>query len=459
MRSSAAKLTLGAVAWLAFAAAAFFILYSEQHLTVRRSALSAFDVVAREASTSLANLKAAQQGYVAPGQGIGLWMSRVDSSLKTLTERLDELRQAAAAAESRQTLEEASATLGDLRAIDKRARQYLNSDQTLMASDVIFSEGSDTAIIAARQVEAARQAEYRAFGTDESGVRRRQAYATSAAIGVAALIIAALILLPPMASAQVATPAPPAATARESLDAYARASGLREDREDVAETGEAPAVRSSPKAQGLAAESTVRTAEATSQPPETSSKSGESSIRPADPPVSPDLPREVVPILTATAELCAEFNRVHDFDEFTHLLERAAEVLDASGIVIWVGAPGAAALRPVLAYGYSPHALARMPRVPRAGDNAAANAFRSGKLQIVLSRPGVSSGALAAPMVTPNGCIGALTAEIKNGGETSDGVQALAQIFASQLAGVLADSVLQEQEDDIDESAPRTASA
>ena len=123
---------------------------------------------------------------------------------------------------------------------------------------------------------------------------------------------------------------------------------------------------------------------------------------------------------------------------------------------MWVSDPGGSSLRPVLAHGYSPQALARMPHVARSGDNAAAAAYRTGLLQIVLTRPGVSSGALAAPMLSPNGCIGALTAEIKNGGETSDGVQALAAIVASQLAGVLADSVLQ-AEDDLPES--RIASA
>ena len=35
------------------------------------------------------------------------------------------------------------------------------------------------------------------------------------------------------------------------------------------------------------------------------------------------------------------------------------------------------------------------------------------------------------------GCIGALSVEIKGGGEASDSVQALAEIFAAQLAGVL----------------------
>ena len=57
--------------------------------------------------------------------------------------------------------------------------------------------------------------------------------------------------------------------------------------------------------------------------------------------------------------------------------------------------------------------------VARSDDNAAAAAVRTGELQIVCKRPGVSSGALAAPMLSREGCIGALTAEIKNGGETS----------------------------------------
>ena len=119
---------------------------------------------------------------------------------------------------------------------------------------------------------------------------------------------------------------------------------------------------------------------------------------------------------------------------------RAAGALDASGLIIWIGSPAGADLRPVLAHGYSPHALARMAAVPRSADNAAAAAYRTSALQIVLSRPGASSGALVAPLLSPEGCIGALTAEINARGETSDAVQALAEIFAAQLASVLAAS-------------------
>lgn len=427
MRSSATKLTLGLVAWIAFGAAAVFIAHSERQLADRRSALRAFDVVAREAAASLAGVKAAQQGYVAPGQGPGFWMARVDTLLEQLTARVDELRPVAAGSETAKTLVEVGETLGDLRAIDKRARQYLSTDQALMASDVIFSEGGETAAIAGRQVEAARQAEYGAFDAAESTVRRQQVYAASAAVGLAALIVAALVLVPAPVAAQAAAP-------RERARAGVEAA-----------TGPQLAEPAVPAVDIVPDEAR----------PARPARSG----RPAEGPVSTDLPRETVPVLTATAELCSEFTRVHDLGELTRLLGRAAQVLDASGIVVWVGAPGAAMLRPVLAHGYSSHALARMPHVPRTGDNAAAAAFRTGKLQIVLTRPGHSVGALAAPMMTPNGCIGALTAEIKNGGEMSDGVQALSSILASQLAGILAESVLQAEDAEDEAPASRIASA
>ena len=84
--------------------------------------------------------------------------------------------------------------------------------------------------------------------------------------------------------------------------------------------------------------------------------------------------------------------------------------------------------------------LARIPPVPRSADNAAAAAYRSGTLQIVLARPGAASGAVVAPILAADGCIGALSAEIQGGGEASESVQALSTIVAAHLATVLADS-------------------
>jgi hypothetical protein len=94
----------------------------------------------------------------------------------------------------------------------------------------------------------------------------------------------------------------------------------------------------------------------------------------------------------------------------------------------------------MLAHGYGAQALSRMPRVPRSADNAAAAAYRTGQMQIVLARPGGNPGALVAPILAADGCIGALSAEIQGGGEASESVQALSTIVAAHLATMLADS-------------------
>ena len=118
----------------------------------------------------------------------------------------------------------------------------------------------------------------------------------------------------------------------------------------------------------------------------------------------------------------------------------AADVLDASGLILWMGAPSGAELRPVLAHGYDPQAVARIPPVARSASNAAAAAYRTSTLQIVASQPGASKGAIVAPVVTADGCIGVLSAEIRDGGEAAEMVHAIAALIAAQLAGVLAAS-------------------
>ena len=71
-------------------------------------------------------------------------------------------------------------------------------------------------------------------------------------------------------------------------------------------------------------------------------------------------------------------------------------------------------------------------------NNAAAAAYRTGLQQIVPSTPGRASGAIVAPILAPDGCIGALSAEIRAGSERSEGIQALVTIVAAQLAGLFA---------------------
>jgi hypothetical protein len=140
----------------------------------------------------------------------------------------------------------------------------------------------------------------------------------------------------------------------------------------------------------------------------------------------------------AAATLATDFGRVRDLDDLTRLLSRAAELMDASGVMVWMAEDAAADLRPVLAHGYGADVLARIPAMARTADNAAAKAFRSNTLQIVLARPGKSTGAVVAPIMSANGCVGALSAEIRHGAETSETTQALATLFAAHLATVVA---------------------
>jgi len=366
------------MALIAIGVVAFLLISSERQIGERAASLRAFDRQAREASDALAEARVAQHGYVAAGQGEAFWMSKVTASMEAATAALTALRETATAG-GRTAVDEAIETAAEFGNIDKRVRDYLTSAQPLMAADVIFTEGSDAAATAGRQVETARLAEHQAFDRGVGDLRRQQATTIGAAAAVLALVV--LVLIPVRRVPVVAD-----ALERPTFNSIAP-------------------YQANAAAPAAAAETTAPTTGA---------------------------------LLRSAADLATDFGRVRDLEELSRILGRAAELLDASGVMVWMGTSSGGDLRPVLAHGYSSQMIARMPPVARSADNAAAAAYRAGTLQIVLSRPGVASGAVVAPILSADGCIGALSAEIRGGGETSELVQALAAIFASHLAGILA---------------------
>ncbi len=385
MRSRPARLVLVAVAVIAAGAAAVFLIQSEQQISERRTRFLTFDLQARDAARVLAEVRAAQQAYVAAGQSVTVWMSKVASLIDEGTQAVDNLRASADSASARESLLQAGATIMEFGNVDRRARDYASSGQQLMAGDVVFAEGGETAAQAGQLIEAARVAESQAFDESETSRRRLQAYALGGAAAAGGIVIVILALVVPQRERGIAEVSPGTAPV----------------------TGGELMLRGDP----------LRKAE-------TLGKGA----------------RHPVSELKAAARLCTELGRVSSPENLKKLLVRAAGALDASGLIIWIGSPAGADLRPVLAHGYSPQTLARMIPVPRSADNAAAAAYRTSALQIVLARPGASSGAVVAPLISPDGCIGALTAEINNRGETSEAVQALAEIFAAQLTSVLSAS-------------------
>jgi hypothetical protein len=385
MRSRAARWTFGTVTWIALGAAAFFVFKSEQQIASLTSSLRAFDLHAGEAIDALADLRAAQQAYVSAGQGVAFWMPRVAATTDALTTALTALYQTKVGAGTRTALDEAGATVAEFADIDRRAREYVTSGQQLMAADVIFTEGGKAASSASRQVEAARRVEREAFDVSSAAIRQQEALAIGGAAALAGLVV---LVLAPLGSE----------TDRGQEQAVL---SIVEPPLDISSAGHAQVV----------------------QPAQT---------------VPAPLANRSAPVLKAMADLATEFGRVRDSEELTRLLARAADMMDASGLVVWVGNASGADLRPALAHGYAPAVLARMPSVPRSGDNAAAAAYRTGSMQLVLSHPGGASGAIVAPILAADGCVGALSAEIKGGGETSEAIQALSSLVAAHLAGVLA---------------------
>src|SRR4051794_6046986 len=168
------RVTFGAVALIAIAAAAFFVIRSERQIATLTSSARGFDLHARETTDGCAELRAGIEAYVAAGQGAAFWMSSVATMTERVKAAVKSLRVSARGAPGRQALMEAEATLADFESTEKRIREYLKAGDRLMAADVVFAEGGDRASIAGRQVETARQAELQALDADEAELRRQQ---------------------------------------------------------------------------------------------------------------------------------------------------------------------------------------------------------------------------------------------------------------------------------------------
>jgi transcriptional regulator with XRE-family HTH domain len=147
-------------------------------------------------------------------------------------------------------------------------------------------------------------------------------------------------------------------------------------------------------------------------------------------------PADIEVDLTSLAQLCARIGCARELHEVAPVLEDALTLIDAVGLVLWLGDRHSGLLTPVLALGYSNNLIARLPRVPRDADNAIAAAVRSAETKIV-DGSDVRTGAVAVPVVTAAGCVGALALELRSRGEHRASVCAIASILTAQLAGLV----------------------
>jgi hypothetical protein len=304
--------------------------------------------------------------------------------MQGLEQDLAALRRDAQSSDSAQALGIAGDLARVLAQIDARAREYLRGQQVVMASNLLFGEGLESATSCAARIDEARVREAEASDAERARLRQLQMYLLTGTLAVGLLGLLALL----------------------------QAGRSAEDFDVAPEREAAPAHGISFDFDGGAGHQSPPTAPAAAEQP------------------------SWLPDLIAMARLCSDFGRVSQARELPDLLARAAAVLNAVGIIVWVSDAADGSLRPALSHGYPAEALARMPKLPRDADNATAEAYRSGRLQIVGSTR-AALGALVAPLLVPSGCVGVMAAEIRAGQEADQHIQALATILAAQLASLL----------------------
>src|SRR5437773_370196 len=135
MRQSAVRVMAGAMAWIVLVTAAIFLFRSEKQIDLARSGLRVFDLQARETTDALGELRSAQQAYVVGGQGVAFWVAKVVTTGDVVRANIGMMRQAATAVLTRGALDDASKALRQFGDADKRALDYINSSQPLMAGD------------------------------------------------------------------------------------------------------------------------------------------------------------------------------------------------------------------------------------------------------------------------------------------------------------------------------------
>lgn len=374
MNSRLVRLLIVIIAIVIGLSTGYFLQTIDNDINAQRTSTEVLRDQAAALTSTIADVRAGQFAYVARGQGEAFWMSYVESLTPALQKQAAEFSTLLTAPGARSAFEEATAALDNFRTLDSKVREFVQSGNALLASDMIFSDGLESMATASATVSAALHAEIQYRYGSVAALRARQLAVLGGGAGIMLLMIVALAFNGiPLASA-AAEPQPAALPPVEPV------------------RFEAPL----PKARAA-----------------------------------------VTPRLLNTAQLCAELARVTESRQLPSVLERAAKVLEASGIIVWVAEPSRQRLVPALFHGYEPRIISRMGSIHREANNAAAAAYRASEVRTVAG-DSFTSAAVIVPLMTSDGCVGVMSAEMKSGSEKDESAQAFATIFASQLATLVA---------------------
>jgi GAF domain len=344
------------------------------------------DRTAREITSSIQQMMtaaiefaAAQQAYVAPGQPQQPWFERTAVLLQQFGQQQSAIRPLLKSHDASAAVDELNQSFKMIVSIDSKTREYLAQGESLLAADLIFREGHDSIDAATKMLRVLDAAEQQAAAALRADLDRQQAGILA---GIAVIWLAGLVLLTPSGRSTHDD-------AGEKLNLFDRTAADTEP-------------------------------------------------RPADPvpdPVPAPIPApSSQPDLAVVADICGALARTGDADALRDALARAAAVLEARGIVVWIGA--GEELFPAIACGYDDRIVARLGPIPRNAANATAAAWRSAQVRTVPA-DATSHGAIVVPLLGVNGCVGVLAAELRDGREQDATTRALASVLAAQLAAIV----------------------
>jgi len=415
MTSRTLRILLLLTAFGAIVAGSLVVFGAERNLTLSQTAHAAFDAQSRAVLDEMARLRGAQQAYVAEGQGYAYWMTKSAEYLASVDRGIAELANESSSEATRSAIQAAAASLEQFRGLDKKARQYVQNRQSLMASDVIFSESLGALTAASEHVTAAADNQAALRAEESRSLHARQLYAAAGAAGVLLLVVLLLVPVP-----------------ESDVDVLTAMRALTESAPLRPQTIPMPAKPRAEQPVFHDVDSSARLLPRTTNDPKPSS---------AEPVQSVNLP--------AASRVCVELARVTNAGDVTVVLAKAAEILDARGIIVWVADTPGVALYPMFTHGYPSAVLLRLGTIPTDASNATAASWRAGEL-VALSADRDAHGALVTPIITATGCVGVLAAELRNGREMREDVRAMATIFSAQLATLITPVAQADQTDLVD---------
>lgn len=420
MQKRAGRISLVALLLAAGAAAAVLVWQNELTLQSLDRDRRARDEAVERLAPAVAGIAAAQQAYVDSGQRDEAAFTRVSTLLDQITTDAAGLRSSDTSSAGAD-LEEFWAALSALTAAHADARKLLAQGESLVAADTLFVSARPHVATLDERLRAFRDAEISRSAATRTSVTQ-QSWLALGAVGIAwAFGLIALARLPEAEPRQAFVPA----TAPVDSDLSLVLDEARGDPAPGEERSGGPSLSAGPS--GVKSTGPLDGQDRSGGPAAAPGSDDEGPLK-VDIALSPSVD------LGAAADLCASVSRLTDATALPDILARAAAIIEARGLILWMGAGDE--LFPATSWGYDPAVVARLRPIKRTEDNATAAAWRDGSLRVVASDV-MSHGAIVAPMFDAASCIGVLAAEVRNGREDDHAVRAVAGIIASQLATVL----------------------